>query len=193
MKDLELRLSQSQATAAEVSQQKDQITQEKKALETQMKAYETENRHLKQLLEANHIPLIRSATVNSYQPSAIASMSTHSNPSLADQSLAQSDVPSYQNTANGYPLADNSAFTSYAPSMQCSTITSPNSAYSPNDPTALGFAASPMEGLATTPRGFNSFQVRDSNGYPASSFTPKAWPAVFKNPNDPKFIEFVME
>ena len=195
---MELRLNQSQASAAQVSLQKNQIAQEKKELESHIKAYEREIRQLKQLLEANNIPLIRTNTANA-QPSATIKLSTPSNPSSPNIYVASNDasqaygvtIAGYQNNGINYGPPESATITPYIPAMQGSMHTINTSNCGPNAASALTFATNPTNSYETSPVGFPPFN--GSSGFPAADLAQSSLPPAFKDPNDPKFVEFIIE
>ena len=193
LKDLELRLNQSQASIEELSLQKNQISQEKQALEAHTKAVESENRHLKQLLEANNIPVLRASPANS-QPTPIGDGSSqYNNVPLASDYVPQksmpehygNNTPSYKNTAMSYSAPGNVPLATYNPSAQ-SSMTDPqipaysaNGSSSRNNPNAIS-----AEGVS---------QNETSSSLPVAALNQRFIHPAFKDPHDPKFVDFIVE
>ena len=133
------------------------------------------------------------------QPSAPRKMSTNSNPSITRSYSAQSDPPEtygsigngYQNAGINYSPADATAISNYASPMQGSLSSGHTPIYSPNDPSVFGFAAASTNGYATSPQGFSPLE--DSNIHPATSSAQEIFPPAFKDPSDPKFVNFIVE
>ena len=193
MKDLELRLHQSQASVEELSIQKIQIAQERQALEAHAKALESENRHLKQLLEANNIPLLRASPTSSQPTPMSDGSSRYNNIPLASDYVPQetmpehhgSSAPSYKNTALSYSAPGNTSLAAYTTSVQSSMTAAQTPIY------GADVSATLNNPIATSIRGPS--QIEASNGLPSTAPNQRFPHPAFKDPHDPRFVDFIVE
>ena len=126
-------------------------------------------------------------------------MSTNSNPSVTHSYSARSDTPEvygsvgngYQNAAINYGQTDVTAINSYASPMQGSLSTGHTPIYSPNDPSVFGFPATSSNGYTPSSQVYPS--TENSIAFPAISSAQEILPPAFKDPNDPKFVNFIVE
>lgn len=98
--------------------------------------------------------------------------------------------PSYKNSTMGYGTP-NITPTTYAPSIQGPIGATQTPAYSTNDPSMLGFTTNPINNYAASSQGLSHFD--NSQSLTTASYNRHLPHQAFKDPNDPKFVNFIME
>ncbi len=189
---------------------RDRIEKEKRVVETEKRAIENENRLLRQLLQANNIPFVGSTHLNLNQPFPVGGIlagngrsDSFNNPNDSyNNNLGHGSQP----MALGPSPAMADASMGHAPTMQGSLSAGPTPAYSPCDPSPVNFNLPPTtSGGVSLPllNPSNPTQHFDRNGT-ANEYGHMRAPVkrdpdqlvpqpFFDDPDDPLFIEFVIE
>ena len=189
---------------------------DKRAAELKQRQVDNENRLLRQLLQANHIPFVGSTTADT-------------NPGLLAGNLPNLGKPPLQPTFTSYPDTNNmtNGFVSNpmvpqgttmsstpptlrtmpsnpSPSIQSSVSAgAPTPSYSPSEPSTIGLPMQPTNGYVSNPQltypTYDGLPNYDVNNAAASSSDISVYNGApdrilkFKDGNDPKFISFVVE
>lgn len=199
------------------SQNSNSIEKEKRAVTTEKRAIENENRLLRQLLQANNIPFVGSTPVNFgqalpsgnllpgniYPDSSSAAYNSYvdttdsfNNLSPGSQAVTVGPSPTVTDTTMGL-----------TPPIQGALSSAPTSTYSPVDTPALNFNSQPtINGGLSMPPVSNPpvhtqkpNQNHTTNGYGEARGKTITRPEqlvpqpFFDDPDDPMFIEFVVE
>lgn len=193
------------------------IEKEKRAVTTEKRAIENENRLLRQLLQANNIPFVGSTPMNFgqtlpsgnllpgniYSDGSSAAYNSYFDPTDSFNNL----TPGSQTVAVGPSPTVTDATMGLTPPTQGALSSVPASTYSPADTPALIFNSQPnMNGGLSLPPPTNALvhtqkpdQTHTTNGYgnPRGKTTRRPEHLVpqpfFDDPDDPMFIEFVVE
>lgn len=197
----------------------DRIEKEKRVVETEKRAIENENRLLRQLLQANNIPFVGSTHLNLNQTFPVGGLlagnvRSDSNSSVYNSFFDSND--SHNNNSLGagsQPVAlgrspvMTDASMGHVPTIQGSLSAGPTPGYSPDDPSPINFASPPTANggvsLPPPPNPNIPTQYLDRNGT-ANGFDHIRAPTerdpdqlvpqpFFDHPDDPLFIEFVIE
>ena len=185
-------------TVEQVGNEKLQITERFRILAESIDSVQAENRHLKQLLEANGIPFLRSRSRNHRQASFLGKVVTQSHPSLNSSAMTQSDSSDvYRSVTNGVQnLATNNGqadavMAASVPMAQGSSSALQTSIYPPANTGAISVPPPSSNSLITSPQDFSPFNSTNlyGNGVTTQDFPP----LPFKDPTDSTFINFVVE
>lgn len=188
-------------------------------MENEKRAIENENRLLRQLLQANNIPFVGSTHMNFSQPSNMGGMApgniySDSNSSVYNSYFDSNDAyknnltPGSQSMTLGPSPASTSTSMNHTPSLRDSISAGPNSSYSRGNasafkdftspPIANGAGAVPVQSNSTDPNlyfdGSGTVDGAESSSDLTTSNPNKLVPQpFFDKPDDPLFIEFVVE
>ncbi len=199
----------------------DRVEKEKRVIEAEKRAIENENRLLRQLLQANNIPFVGSTHMTLNQPFSAGGMlggnaRSDSNSSVYNSYFDQNEY--YNNNNNNLGSRSQSVILGPSPAMtdtstghgstiQGSLSAGPTPGYSPDDPSPVNFSSPPItNGGVSMPPLLNPSiptQYFDGNGtandYNQTKGRVKRDPdqlvphPFFNDPDDPLFIEFVIE
>lgn len=193
------------------------IEKEKRAVTTEKRAIENENRLLRQLLQANNIPFVGSAPMNfgqtlpngnllsgsNYPDGSSATYNSYVDPNDSFNNLS----PGSQAVTVGPSPTVTDATMGLTPPIQGALSSVPTSTYSPVDTPALNFNSHPTVngGLSMPPVTNPLVQTQKSNqnhttnrygdGRGKMIIRPEQLvpQPFFDDPDDPMFIEFVVE